>query len=145
MKAKTKKRLLIIGSLLAIGGIVGGFVLNRAKKKEAESIDPVSNEPLKTSGETSVTSTSGDSVSSGGGSKIENKTGLNYPITKRGIKLFQKYSREIKKHKTNIGNLISVDGVFGNNSREAWNLYAKSYIIRLGLNSTQWNTIGFKK
>lgn len=142
MKAKTKKRVIIIGSLLAISGIVGILLWRNSESFKSTKNSEEDNNENDSSEESDI---SNNTNTYSGGSLISNNTGLKYPLTNRGIKAFQLYARNIKRIKTSNGSLISVDGIFGNNSKTAWNKIAKSYIYRLGLNSNQWNTIGYKK
>jgi len=142
MKAKTKKRLIIIGSLLAIGGIVGVFLVKKAKDKKSIDNSDLSNEQNLESN-TSSDANSNNTVF-GGGSGIKNKTGLKYPKTVKGISYFQTYARK-KKHKTEDGKLISVDGVLNNDTKTAWNMLAKTFINYGGVTDSNWNNFIYKK
>ncbi len=135
MNKKTKKRLIIGGSVIAILGVVGVIYFKYGRKSNVDELLPEEG-------------TENDSTDSGlsttVGFSVSNSTGLKYPQGKNGVFAFQRYAKDVKKHKNTKGSLIAVDGIFGKESKLAWNIYAKAFINKLGLSSNQWNNIGYK-
>ena len=114
MEAKTKKRLLIVGLLLAIGGGVG-IALHLGKKKKKAAAIKAEEERMRLEEESKpVRSGNSSSGGSGGFSSPDRPTDSN------SITEFQNYANS-------QGESLSVDGVWGNNTQKAWDSYGEDF------------------
>ena len=124
MEAKTKKALIIVTSLLVIGGVVGGILWKRkSDKKKAEA----EKERLRLEQEDSERNKN----TSGGGSTNSSSSSSvpGAPTEKTTIKEFQEYA---KSRGANLGtsgpNKDGVDGSWGGKSQSSWNLYGSDFL-----------------
>jgi hypothetical protein len=120
MTPKGKKALLVIGSIVAIGGVVGYILWKRKKDKEGKS----TNDQTQTGG--------GDNTSGGGDTPVfqpDLSVGTTTPnpfSTTAELKKFQEWVINTKKDNSILGS-AGADGLWGKNSAKAWNKYGAEY------------------
>jgi len=116
MEAKTKKALLIVTSLLVIGGGVVGVILwKRNKDKEAAEAEK---ERLRVEHEESERVRKSSGGGSGGSTK---STAPGVPTEKTTIKEFQEYANS-------QGSSLKVDGKWGPNTQTAWDSHGDNFL-----------------
>lgn len=140
MTPKGKKTLIIISSLLVIGGVVGYFLWKRKKDKDKEGKDKEGQPDLPPS---PSIDTGVKDVRTGGASSVSNPVGDS-----EGIKKFQDWMDLKHPNWLSSGKSLNKGGGYGNfgsNTKRAWDSYGSEYSKTLAPATQQITGSGFKK